>query len=124
PLDIPAIDTTRRPRPREALQPVTERTQNQGFWIDVHLPRDRENYPSGVYQGMVVIAEECTVRSEIPLEITLLPHYLLDENTSDIWMYTGDVSDYFPEIPKDQLDELIKFECHRHRMDAVGGFAV
>ena len=124
PLDIPEIDTTRRPRPREALQPVTERMQNQGFWIDVHLPRDMENYPSGLYLGKVVITEGGAVRSEIPLEITLLPQYLLDENTSDIWMYTGDVSDYFPEIPQDQLDELIKFECHRHRMDAVGGFSV
>lgn len=124
PFDIPKIDTTLKVRPREAPEPVTIRSQNQGFWVDIYLPRNQENFPSGLYQGKIIITEGGVTNTEIPLEITLLPHYLSEENATDVWMYTNNISKYFPELPVDQLDDMIKFLCHRHRIDAVGGFKV
>ena len=56
------------------------KNQNQGFWIDVELPRDQKNFPAGEYDG----SDSCfTGRKnycEIPFEITLLPYYLPDED--------------------------------------------
>ncbi len=27
--------------------------QNQGFWVDIYLPRDQENFTNGVYETKV-----------------------------------------------------------------------
>lgn len=59
---------------------------------------------------------------EIPLEVTLLPNYLIDENVATIWLFTSDISAYYPELSQQQVDKMIKFIGHRHRIDVSGGF--
>lgn len=97
-------------------------SRNQGFWIDLHLPRDQQNFPSGLYTGSVQVLNEGKVVKEIPLEVTLLPGYLPDENKTNIWLYTSTVNNYFPGISPENVDKMLKFEGHRHRIDVVGGF--
>ena len=97
---------------------------NQGFWIDVYLPRDQKNYPQGIYTGKVQVMQQGRLVKEIPLEITLLPHYLPDENHTNVWLFTSGVYDYYPEMSHQQVDDMLKFEGHRHRIDVVGGFGV
>lgn len=99
-------------------------SQNQGLWIDIHLPHDQQNYPAGIYYGKVQVWEKGKIVKEFPLEITLLPYYLPDENRTDVWMYSGDVKSYFPDLSQDNLDRMIKFEAHRHRINMEGGFEV
>lgn len=98
--------------------------QNQGFWIDVHLPRDQKICIAGVYKTKVQLWQRGKIIKEIPLEITLLPEYLPDENVSNVWVFTGDVYKYFPTLSPPQVDRMLKFEGHRHRIDVVGGFDV
>jgi hypothetical protein len=98
-------------------------SRNQGFWIDLHLPRDRVSHPAGLYQGSVQIFENGSLKEEIPLEVTLLPAYLPDENRKSIWLYTSAVYSYFPELPRIQVDRLLKYEGRRHRIDVTGGFS-
>lgn len=107
--------------PVEVLPEASVR--NQGFWIDIHLPRDRENFPPGAYSGNVIVYENGTEINRIPLAITLLPHYLPDENLTTIWVYSSSMDAYFPELPTSEVDKMIKFEGHRHRIDMIGGFA-
>jgi hypothetical protein len=97
-------------------------SRNQGFWIDLYLPRDQKSFPAGLYQGTVQVFEKGELVNKIPLELTLLPGYLPDENKTNIWLYTSDVYSYFPELSRQRVDELLKFEGHRHRIDVVGGF--
>jgi hypothetical protein len=96
---------------------------NQGFWIDVSLPRDQKNYPQGIYTGKLQVTQKGNLVKEIPLELTLLPGYLPDENRTNIWLFTSDVYEYYPEMSHQQVDDMLKFEGHRHRIDVVGGFA-
>ena len=97
-------------------------SRNQGFWIDIALPRDQENYPAGLYTGNVQVIQKGVVVKEIPLEITLLPHYLSDENAANIWLFTSGVGAYYPALPAEQVDNMIKFEGKRHRITVAGGF--
>ena len=117
PLDIEAVDSNDK-------HFAGRSAQNQGFWIDVHLPRDQKNFPAGKYLGSVQVLERGKTVREIPLEISLLPHYLSDKNHSNIWMYSGDINMYFAEMSGDDLDRMIKFEAHRHRINMEGGFDV
>jgi hypothetical protein len=98
-------------------------SQNQGFWVDISLPRD-QNYPSGVYSGNVQIIQEGKLVKEIPLEVTLLPDYLPDENAANVWLFTSGVNAYYPELPREHVDKMIKFEGHRHRINVTGGLSV
>ncbi|UCF38862.1 MAG: DUF4091 domain-containing protein [Acidobacteriota bacterium] len=123
PLDIPPTQRTeRRVQKLIEIVPAAPR-QNQGFWIDLHLPRDR-SFPDGLYSSFVQVRSEGQVVASIPLEVTLLPFYLPDENHSNVWMFSGDVEPYFPELSAAQVERMIKFEGHRHRIDMVGGFKV
>lgn len=115
PLDIPAVSENDRHFKNRA-------SQNQGFWVDIHLPRDRENYPSGIYYGNVQVLEKGRVIHEIPLEITLLPYYMPEENHTNVWMFSGNLKPYFPEISQVEIDNMVKFEAHRHRINMEGGF--
>ena len=99
-------------------------SRNQGFWIDLHLPRDQKDFPSGLYQGTVQVFAKGELVNKIPLELTLLPGYLPDENNTNIWLYTSSVNSYFPELSEKQVDEMLKFEGHRHRINVAGGFSV
>ena len=98
-------------------------TRNQGFWIDVFMPRNRDEYPAGVYLGTVQVYDKGQLKNEIPLEITLLPAFLADQNRTNIWLFTSSVYSYYPELPQEQVDQMLKFEGHRHRIDVVGGFS-
>jgi hypothetical protein len=98
--------------------------QNQGIWVDVHLPRDQKQAPSGTYIGSVQVYQQGNVIKEIPLEVTLVPHYLPDENEATVWLFAGDIYAYYPDLPRDQADAMLKFEAHRHRIDVTGSFPV
>lgn len=98
--------------------------RNQGFWIDVSLPRDQKTYPAGTYKGTVQVIGDGKMIKEIPLEVTLLPHYLPDDNPSTVWLFTSSVKPYYPTLSEDEVDKLIKFEAHRHRIDVAGGSKV
>lgn len=117
PLDVPAVSARDKHFWNRSLQ-------NQGFWIDIHLPRDQQNFPAATYYGKVQVWEKGRMVKEFPLEVTLLPYYLPDENRTNVWMYSGDVKMYFPELTRDDLDRMIKFEAHRHRINMEGGFEV
>ncbi|MEP6951622.1 MAG: hypothetical protein ABI863_20185 [Ginsengibacter sp.] len=95
--------------------------QNQGFWIDLHLPRDQENFTAGIYESTIQVLQQGKVIKEIPVEVTLLPQYLPDEDHSNVWLFTEDVYAYFPTLSKQQVDAMLKFEGHRHRIQVVGG---
>jgi hypothetical protein len=99
-------------------------SQNQGFWIDIQLPRDQKKYPAGLYEGRVQVRNQGKLVKKIPLEVTLLPYYLPDENHTTIWVFSSDVESYFPGLTKEQVDKILKFEGHRHRIDLVGGYDV
>jgi len=117
PMDIPPIENRDNHFKNSSAQ-------NQGFWIDLHLPRDQKSYPPGNYYGMVKVLQEGKITKELPLEISLLPHYLPDENRTNIWLYSGDIGLYFPGIARKDLDNMLKFEAHRHRINMEGGFEV
>jgi hypothetical protein len=117
PLDIPAVT------PRDSLF-MNAAYQNQGFWVDIHLPRDQEHFPAGVYNSTIQVYEKGKLLQSIPLEITLLPLYLPEENHTHVWLFSGHLKPYFPELEEDQIDKMIKFEAHRHRIDMTGGFDV
>jgi hypothetical protein len=95
---------------------------NQGFWIDLHLPRDRKNFPPGIYESTVLVQQQGKVIKEIPLKVILLPQYLPDDDHANVWLFTEKVHSYFPTLSKQEVDEMLKFEGHRHRVQVVGGF--
>jgi glycosyl hydrolase family 123 len=99
-------------------------TQNQGFWIDIYLPRDQKNFPPGIYYGKVQVIQNGNSIKEIPLEVNLLPNYLPDENHTNIWLFSNEIEAYFPGLSQKQVHDMIKFEAHRHRIDMSGGFTV
>jgi hypothetical protein len=117
PLDIPAVNNKDK-HFRDCA------SQNQGFWVDIHLPSDQKNFPPGIYYGNVQVWEQGRVIKEFPLEITLLPYYLSDENQTNIWMFSSNLQLYFPDMSQDNIDKMIKFEAHRHRINMEGGFEV
>lgn len=117
PLDIPAVSTRDRHFMGQSFQ-------NQGFWVDIHLPRDQQSFPAGVYYGIVKVLEAGKVIKELPFEIDLLPFYLSEDNATNIWAYNGDIREYFPGLSQDNLDKMIKSEAHRHRINMSGGFDV
>lgn len=119
PLDIPRARKQVIRRHEVTVVP-TPAVQNQGFWIDLYLPRDK-SYPAGVYKGAVRVSEAGREVAALPLEVTILPHYLPDVNHSNIWLFNSDVKDYFPELTADEVERMLKQLCHRHRIDLVGG---
>ena len=119
----------------DALIPVNAKTgmggfpvevapsENQGFWIDIYMPRNTNDYPDGIYTGTIQVFDKGNLIKEIPLEITLLSAFLPDENQTNVWVFTSSVYDYFPGLSEEQVDQMLKFEGHRHRIDVVGGFS-
>jgi hypothetical protein len=99
---------------------------NQGFWIDLYLPRDRE-YPAGVYESEVQVWVNGKVFSRIPVQVEIVDAYLSDENHSNVWVYNSgmeDLSAYYPGLNSQEIRRMIKFEAHRHRIELTGGFKV
>ena len=123
PLDIPETrERVFRSQDKLKITPAAAR-QNQGFWIDLHLPRNRVRYPAGTYRGSVEILEAGAQVASIPLEVELLPAYLPDKNHSNIWLFGSNsvVGMYFPEKSAAEIERMMKFESHRHRIDFAGG---
>lgn len=56
PLDIPRArrEVTRRQDTLEEI--ATPKVQNQGFWVDIYLPRDK-TWPAGDYESLVRVRE-------------------------------------------------------------------
>ncbi len=96
----------------------------QTFWVDVYLPRNMHTIPSGYYNSEVVIRENGIQVKTIPVNLELLPVYLPDTNAHTIWLYTENVYRYFPSLTHEQIDKMVKFEGHKHRIDVMGGFTV
>lgn len=102
--------------------PTAESPYNQGFWVDVHMPRDIEQFPPGTYTGSVSIYDGGEMITTIPLIIELLDAYMPEENASVVWMYGDSYEMYFPQLDENELTQMIKFEAKRHRVDMTGGF--
>ncbi len=99
-------------------------SQNQGFWVDLYLPRDRK-YPAGTYTSDVFIWVNGKVFSKIPVQIEIVNAYLPDENHSNVWVYSSGMDElgaYFPGLNQNEIQHIIKGEAHRHRIELVGGF--
>ena len=97
---------------------------NQGFWIDMYLPRDKK-YPVGIYESEIQVWENGKVFSKIPVQLKIIDAYLPDENHSNVWVFNSGIkmlSRYFTGLNNQELRRLIKFEAHRHRIELVGGF--
>jgi hypothetical protein len=97
---------------------------NQGFWIDLYLPRDK-NMPAGDYSSEINVWENGKVLKSFAVEIELIDAWLPDENHSHVWVHSsgpGELERYFPALNREELRRMIKFEAHRHRIELVGGF--
>ncbi len=97
---------------------------NQGFWVDLYLPRDR-NYPAGIYKSELQVWANGKIFSRIPVKIEILNAYLPDENHSNVWVYSSGMDElgaYFPGLNQKEIRQMFKAEAHRHRIELVGGF--
>src|SRR5690606_27149415 len=92
--------------------------------IDISLPRDQKESPSGVYLGKVNVLQNGAKIKEIPLEITLLPNYLPDENRTNIWLYAGGIYSYYPDMSHQEVDNMLECECQGMRFDIHGEYRV
>jgi hypothetical protein len=124
PLDIPP---TREQvyRHQNIVRVMPRRASlNQGFWIDLYLPRDRK-YPEGLYESEIQVWESGVIRSKIPVRIEIVDAYLPDENHSNVWVFNSgmnELSAYFPGLNNREIRRMIKHEAKRHRIELVGGF--
>lgn len=97
---------------------------NQGFWIDLYLPRDRD-FPAGEYGSEIQVWAEGKILKRLPVQIEIIDAYMPDENHSNVWVYSSGVDElsaYYPGLSNEEISRLIKFEAHRHRIELVGGF--
>ncbi len=124
PVKVPPTEATVWRRQNELIITPRPAQINQGFWVDVYLPRDR-NYPAGIYKSELIEWENGKAKVETPLEIEIINAYMPDENHSNVWVYNSGLDvlqTYFPELTHFQIQNMIKFEAHRHRVDLTGGF--
>jgi len=97
---------------------------NQGFWIDIYLPRDRK-YPAGLYESEILVWESGAIFNSIPVQIEIIDAYLPEENHSNVWVYNSGMETlafYFPGLNTQEIRSIIKYEAKRHRIELVGGF--
>ena len=97
---------------------------NQGFWIDLYLPRDKD-YPAGIYESEIQVWVKGESVNKIKVSLELINAYIPDENHSNIWVFNSGMNalkNYFPGLSSEELRRLIKNEAHRHRLELVGGF--
>lgn len=97
---------------------------NQGFWVDLYLPRDLK-YPAGIYESEIRIYAEGKIFSKIPVQIEIIDAFLPDENHSNVWVYSSGINElkvYFPGLDNEAIRRMIKSEAHLHRIELVGGF--
>jgi len=99
--------------------------QNQGFWFDLYLPRDSVSHPAGVYYSTVHVRTQGWEVETIPVKITLLPHFLPDSTHSNVWLYHDSVERYYRDyMSSAEIERMLKYTAHRHRVELVGGFSV
>jgi hypothetical protein len=97
---------------------------NQGFWIDLYLPRNRQ-FPSGLYESEIKVWASGKIFTKIPVQIEIIDAYLPDVNHSNVWVYSSgpdELGVYFPGLRPEEIRQIFKFEAHRHRIALVGGF--
>ncbi|RAP75979.1 DUF4091 domain-containing protein [Paenibacillus montanisoli] len=105
-------------RPRLGGQPVrVSARSNQGFWIDIYIPREEALKP-GMYSGSVTVRCGDAVVAKLPVSLQLYDFALPDENHSVTFVYASDVSDYYPDTP--DIRDRFRRMAHRHRFDLVG----
>ncbi len=121
PVDIPRARREVHRRHDKLEETPTPARQNQGFWVDLYLPRDK-SWPAGKYVSNIRVRSAGQVVGVIPVTVDLRPHFLPDENHSNIWLFgsTKVVASYYPGLPDSLAERMLKFECHRHRIDMVG----
>ena len=93
----------------------------QGFWVDLYLPRD-SSFAAGLYKSTVHVRQQGWEVAAVPLELTLLPYFLPDSNHNNVWLYHDSVEPYFPELSRAEVERMLKYIAHRHRIELVGGF--
>lgn len=91
--------------------------ENQGFWIDVYVPRS--GISAGDYTSEVVVSVAGEVCGIIPVEMKVLDIVLTDENPSPNMVFVSSLNDYYPDYKGDILDEFRKM-AHSHRFELVG----
>ncbi len=119
----PTKASTRRHQNEVEITPRSP-GQNQGFWIDLYLPRSKDIGP-GIYRSEIQIWENGILIRKIPVEIELVDVYMPDENHSNVWVYNSSIEGlkkYFPDLSNMEIEKMMKFEAHRHRIDLAGGF--
>ncbi len=126
PVIVPPTEAIER-RHQNQLE-ITERpkSQNQGFWVDVYLPRDR-SLSAGIYHSTITVIEAGSVVAELPLKIELIDAYLPDENHSNVWVYSSPFASleaYFPGYSSKEIERMLKYEAKRHRIELVGASTV
>lgn len=124
PLIIPPTQEQIR-RHQNIVEVIPKRPSvNQGFWIDLYLPRDT-SIPDGMYRSEIRTWVNGNIVSKIPVEIELIDAYMPDENHSNVWVYNSGMDAlkvYYPELDNQEIRRLIKREGHLHRLELVGGF--
>ncbi|SFS68975.1 DUF4091 domain-containing protein [Paenibacillus sp. BC26] len=105
-------------KPRLGGQPVhISPRSNQGFWIDVYVPREASLKP-GIYRGTVTVRRGEELVAKLPVELQLYDFALPDENHSVTFVYANEIDEYFPDTP--HIRDRLRRMAHRHRFDLVG----
>ncbi len=91
--------------------------ENQGFWIDIYVPRS--GVSAGDYTSEVVVSVAGEICGIIPVELKVLDIVLTDENPSPNMVFVSNLDEYYPGFNGDVLDEFRKM-AHSHRFELVG----
>jgi len=98
--------------------------QNQGFWIDLYLPRTQD-LPPGDYESIISIWENGKLKKKIPVYFELVNAFMPDENHSNVWVHNSGINElknYFIDMAPSEIMHMMKSEGHRHRIDLAGGY--
>lgn len=91
--------------------------ENQGFWIDLYIPR--EGIVPGNYITEVIVSIDGSEYKRVPVELKVLDVVLTDENTSPNMVFVSSINEYYPDYKGDIYDEFRKM-AHKHRFEIVG----
>lgn len=105
--------------------------KNQGFWVDMYLPRNKTSYPAGKYIGAVHVYNGHKLARTIQLELDLLDAEMSDDTPTTTLVYVN--MEYYyncwqkqkgctKEFRRSDIEKMMKFEAKRHRVELVGGF--
>jgi len=100
--------------------------QNQGFWIDLYLPRTQD-LPPGAYESTISVWENGRLKKSVPVYLEVVNAFMPDENHSNVWVHNSGINElknYFTDMSSSEIVHMMKAEGHRHRIDLAGGYAV